>query len=187
MSNIWVTSDTHFGHDKEFIWGPRGYQSVEENDKDIIQKWNSIVTPEDIVYHLGDVMLGPDMEYGINCLKQLNGNIHIIRGNHDTNKRWAAYEELPNVTLEGYATILKYKKWNFYLSHFPTITANLGNESIRQCTINLYGHTHQQTNFYEERPYMYHIGIDSHNSAPVLLDNIIDDIYRKVDECKKYL
>ena len=40
MGKIWITSDTHFGHDREFIWGPRGYTSAAENDADIIKKWN---------------------------------------------------------------------------------------------------------------------------------------------------
>ena len=35
MGQMWFTSDLHFGHDKEFAYGPRGFQSVEENDKTI--------------------------------------------------------------------------------------------------------------------------------------------------------
>ena len=86
MSQIWLTSDTHFGHDREFIWSPRGFKSVEENDTEIIKRWNEVVKPEDIVYHLGDVILG-DNAHGIECLKQLNGQIKIMSGNHDTNAR----------------------------------------------------------------------------------------------------
>ena len=180
MGKIWLTSDTHFGHDREFLWSPRGYTSTAENNADIIKKWNEEVSPED------NVMLG-DNENGMNCLKQLNGDIHIIRGNHDTNTRWDLYNTLPNVTLEGWATMIKYKKMNFYLSHFPTLTANFSDKSIKQCVVNLFGHTHQQTNFYEDRPYMYHVGVDSHNSAPVLLDDIIEEIFTKAKECENYL
>lgn len=123
-------------------------------------------------------MLGSDMEYGINCLKQLNGNIHIIRGNHDTNKRWTAYEELPNVTLEGYATILKYKKWNFYLSHFPTITANLDEGApIKARVINLCGHSHIKNRFKDmDKGLIYHVEIDCHNNFPISFDEILFDI-----------
>ena len=83
---IWFTSDTHFGHKKEFLFGPRGFTSSEEHDAAIIEKWNSMIDPCDEVYHLGDIMLG-DNEYGIKCLEQLNGRIHIIIGNHDTDTR----------------------------------------------------------------------------------------------------
>lgn len=175
MARIFVTSDTHFGHEGEFIWGPRGFHSVQESDKTIISNWNSVVQPGDIVYHLGDVMLG-DNEHGLDCLRQLNGEIHIIRGNHDTNVRWGLYAELENVVLEGWATMIKYKKYNFYLSHFPTETSNFDDMDIRRRIINLCGHTHQKNNFYNDKPYIYHVGVDSHNNTPVLLDTVIDDI-----------
>ena len=76
MGRIFVTSDTHFGHDRKFLYSPRGFKSIQEHDEAIIQNWNSVVEPDDTVYHLGDVMLG-DNEHGMECLKRLNGNIII--------------------------------------------------------------------------------------------------------------
>jgi calcineurin-like phosphoesterase family protein len=29
MGNIYLTSDLHFGHDREFVWKVRGYDSVQ--------------------------------------------------------------------------------------------------------------------------------------------------------------
>ena len=85
-NKIWFVSDTHFGHQKEFLWGPRGFESSKEHDEAVIRNWNSVVAPEDIVYHLGDVMLG-DNEYGLECLKRLNGKIHIISKTEHGNKQ----------------------------------------------------------------------------------------------------
>ena len=73
------------------------------------------------------------------------------------------------------------------MSHYPTFTANLEKESLKQCTINLYGHTHQQSNFYNDIPFMYHVGVDSHNNCPVSIDEAIRDMYRKAEECKEQL
>ena len=42
--------------------------------------------------------------------------------------------------------------------------------------INLFGHTHQTTNFYNDNPYMYHVGVDSHDCYPVLLEDILESI-----------
>jgi calcineurin-like phosphoesterase family protein len=53
--------------------------------------------------------------------------------------------------------------------------------------IKLFGHSHQQFNFYQDMPFMYDVGCDSHNNTPVLLDDIIDEIKAKVNECKEML
>ena len=74
---IYLTSDLHFCHDKSFLYEPRGFNSIEEHDENIIKNWNNIITPDDEVYLLGDVMLNDNVK-GLNCLKQLNGKIHII-------------------------------------------------------------------------------------------------------------
>ena len=183
MGEIYFSSDTHFGHDREFIWGPRGFKSVEEMNEVIIKNWNAVVKPEDTVYLLGDIMLG-DNKVGIECLKQLNGNIKMLIGNHDTSTRVKLYAQLPNVEVLGYATVIKIGKRSYYLSHYPTLTANFDEPHP---TVNLYGHTHQFGNFYEDRPYMYHVGMDSHNCTPVHIDEIKNDIKTKVEGCITYL
>ena len=193
---IWITSDTHFGHNREFLYGPRGFNSIQEHDEAIIANWNAVVAPEDTVYHLGDVMLG-DNEHGMNCLQRLNGNIIIIPGNHDTDSRIALYKTLPNVKVLSTeieelklaaAATLKYRKYNFYLSHHPTMTSNLdADPHLRANLINLYGHTHQQRHFYEDRPYMFHVGLDSNNNTPVLLDDAIKIMKAEIQKCLEML
>ena len=185
---IYVTSDLHFGHDREFIFGPRGFKTIQEHDEAIIERWNSIITDEDEVYILGDLML-KDNEHGIECLSRLKGHKYFVTGNHDTTTRMALYmdEQGANIAWCGDATRLKYKGYNFYLSHYPTLTGNLEKESLKQMTLNLFGHTHQKTNFYEDRPYMYHVGLDSHDCYPVSMDQVIEDMNNKVTECKDML
>ena len=182
---IYVTSDLHFGHDREFIWKARGYNSVDEMNEDYVHKWNITVDNNDDVYVLGDLMLGD--KSNIEFIKRLKGRIHIVLGNHDTPTREAMYKELPNVVEVAWAIKLDYRKYHFYMSHFPTLTGNLEKEYLRQMTLNLYGHTHQNTNFYEDRPYMYHVGVDSHDGYPILLDTVIIQMKNKVDECKGFL
>lgn len=184
MGKIYFTSDWHFGHDREFIWGARGYANVDEMNAEQIRKYNEIITDEDDVYVLGDLVLG-DIDKGIECLKQLKGKIHVCLGNHDTSRREKIYREL------GYevclADRLKYKKLNFYMSHFPTDGTNLNVENMWETYLCLYGHTHQTTNFYKDNPYMYHVGVDSHNGYPVALENIIEDIKTEMNKCREML
>lgn len=190
MSNkIFATSDWHFFHNKEFIYKVRGFSSVEDMNNAIVTNHNNLVDINDDVYVLGDLLLGgaDSLEKGLQLISSMNGKLHLVRGNHCTDKRWAAYKELHNVVEMDNAIYLHYRKYHFYMSHFPTMTANLEKESLHQCTINLFGHTHQITNFYNEIPFMYHVGIDSHNMTPVLLDSAIEDMKRKVIECKNEL
>lgn len=189
MGKIWLTSDLHFNHDREFIYKARGFETVYDMNRAIVEKYNDVVTPEDDVYILGDLMLGgPDrMKDGLSLIKQLKGKLHIVRGNHDTDTRWEAYHDLYNVVECDNAIYLKYRGYHLYLSHYPTLTANLEKESLKQCTLNLYGHTHQTSNFYNDIPFMYHVGVDSHNCAPVEINDVIRGMYAKAEECKGVL
>ena len=186
MGKIWITSDWHFNHQREFIYIPRGFSSVEEMNEAIIERHNQLVQPDDDVYVLGDLMLG-DYQKGINCIRRLNGALHLVRGNHDTDSRWNGYLSLRNVYEMQNAIYLKYKKHHFYLSHYISLTGNLEEESLTQMTLNLFGHTHQKTNFHMDMPYLYHVGVDSHDCYPVLLDDIIEEMHQKVEECKRFL
>ena len=176
---IWFTSDTHFGHNKEFLYTPRGFNSIEEHDAAIIKNWNELISPQDEVYLLGDVMLN-DNEHGLECIKQLNGKIHLILGNHDTQGRVLLYEECSNIIEIVFAIELRVNKNYFFLCHYPVITANYDDQKPwAKHLINIYGHTHQQNKFYNENPYMYCVCLDAHNNKPVELNEIINDIREK--------
>ena len=178
---IYVTSDLHLCHDRGFIYEPRGFQNIDDMNKTIIKNWNNIVNPEDDVYCLGDIMLN-DNEAGLNFLKQLKGNIHIVLGNHDTDTRAKLYKTCYNVVEVELALKIKYNGYRFFMTHYPCFTGNL-----EKCLCNLYGHTHQTTNFYQDIPFMYHVGMDSHNCTPISIDQIIIDMNKKVEECIKQL
>jgi calcineurin-like phosphoesterase family protein len=191
MGRVFVTSDTHFGHEREFLYGPRNFSSIQEHDEEVIRRWNSVVQPDDIVYHLGDVMLN-DNDHGMDCLRQLNGEIIIIPGNHDTKNRLALYETLPNVRVVKTnipdtvtaGIYLKYRKYMFYLSHHPTMTSNLEKDPfLKAHLINIFGHTHQQKQFYNDIPFMFHAGLDSNNCTPVLLDDAIEIMREEMKKC----
>lgn len=90
MSNIFFTSDTHFGHANiagknvsKWEDGYRDFSSVEAMNQELVKQINKIVKPNDVLYHLGDWSFG-----GIDNIwkfrKQINcQNIHLILGNHD--------------------------------------------------------------------------------------------------------
>lgn len=94
MSNIWFTADTHLGHTNmvlgETRWeNPeihcRDFQTVEEHDANIIDTFNKYVKPNDIVYHLGDVLFGNNKLENLKkyLRRYSNRDWHLILGNHD--------------------------------------------------------------------------------------------------------
>lgn len=85
-SQLWLISDTHFGHNKEFIFKKRGFKNVEEHDETLIQRWNDSVAPSDHVIHLGDFIVGAGQNstlYAHELFGKLNGHISLIWGNHN--------------------------------------------------------------------------------------------------------
>lgn len=150
----------------------------------IIQNHNELVKPEDEVWMLGDCTLG-DIESGIRAMKRLNGKKHLIIGNHDSKSKIDRYMAEGIFEDAQYATLLKFNKhFSFYLSHYPTITANMEAPNVPW---NLHGHTHQTYNFpadngrnkmdtRDKNFKMYHVGMDSHDCKPISLEKIQKDI-----------
>lgn len=183
---IWLTSDLHLEHDREFIWKARGFESVDKMNRTIKGNWNFNVKPQDDVYILGDIMLG-DNEAGLKNISQLYGHLHLIRGNHDTDNRIELFKNCDRFVEICDAKYLRYGKYHFYLTHYPCLTGNLEKESLKQMTLNLHGHTHSQNKFFYDLPYCYNVGMDAHNCTPISIDEIIEDMKNKVEECRALL
>ena len=181
-SKIWFTSDFHFGHDKDFLYGPRGFHYSWEHDYTILGDWNAIVNENDEVYILGDLMLGNN-DYGRHMIEQLNGIKHIIIGNHDTANRIEMYKDM-NVAEVTYATQIRYKGYNFFLCHYPTMIDSIYRG---RTNFNLHGHTHSPDKFQFIEHCCYNVALDAHHNRPVEINDIIADIqrYRQEhnDEC----
>ena len=82
MSNLFFTSDHHFGHRNIIRYANRPFSSVEEMNEVMIERWNEKVQPQDVVYHLGDFALCSQNETAA-ILDRLNGQIRLIKGNHE--------------------------------------------------------------------------------------------------------
>ena len=44
MSKVWFTSDSHFCHDRGFVYEPRGFKNIEEMNVAIVERWLSLMT-----------------------------------------------------------------------------------------------------------------------------------------------
>ena len=158
--------------------------SVLENENRLLRErmdeagvsYNDIVSDEDIVYILGDVCMG-DLESGINKLKQLKGHKHLIRGNHCTDNKVSRYIEENIFESIQYATMIKYKKYNFYLSHYQTYMGNYDMQMSK--TWCLHGHTHSKFEFDDSIAKNFNVALDAHNCYPIEIDEILTKIQEK--------
>ena len=87
----WLASDIHIGHGKILDYQPErreilglpSWAKVEDHDAAIIDRWNSVVAPDDFVWFLGDLALGKRHE-SVPLTGLLNGIKGVIApGNHD--------------------------------------------------------------------------------------------------------
>lgn len=56
-TNIYFTSDHHFGHEIIIKFTNRPFGSVEDMDQELIKRWNSGVNTYDKIYDLGNFRL----------------------------------------------------------------------------------------------------------------------------------
>lgn len=174
---IYLTSDLHFCHNREFLYGPRGFSCIEDMNEGIIENWNKIITNDDDVYILGDLMLS-DTNKGLKCLGRLNGKLHIFRGNHDTETRLVRYFECANVKSIQEASYLKYQGYHFYLNHYPVMCSTFNvDRSLKKQLINLCGHSHTRKWYtHMDNGLIYHCELDAHVNRPITIEKIINDL-----------
>ena len=90
LYNVYFASDFHFGHNKEFIFKDRGFNSIQEHDDAIISRCSSAIIDNDktnILIYLGDFSLNAEYDYVVSRLKQLTeifDQIIYIYGNHES-------------------------------------------------------------------------------------------------------
>lgn len=129
---IWFTADDHFNHEAAISFKGRGFSSLEEMHKCLIEKWNLSILATDTVYVLGDFCFGTDVKELRKIVQLLHGNKILIRGNHDTfspkqyiNCGFAKYYDVPILVAN-----------DLILSHEPVL--GITGDGL----YNIHGHTH---------------------------------------------
>lgn len=94
FGRTWFTSDLqlHFFHKNIVKFTNRGKETTEEfHNEWLLDLWNSTVAKGDVVYHLGDFSFAKDYSKTVEILNKLNGNIHLLKGNHDYSDNFSKY------------------------------------------------------------------------------------------------
>lgn len=168
-----VPTGTFVSHNKSFLYEPRGFSSIEEHNEQIIERHNSLVSPKDIVYVLGDCCFGIDYDKVIKYIKQMNGKKYLAIGNHDRDVKLKLYKEANLFEDIQFAYRICFKKYEYFLSHYPTIVSN---KDDPKPVWNLHGHDHDFLTFHDNLDKNYDVCMEAHNCYPCLLDKIHTEI-----------
>lgn len=159
---IFLSSDQHYGHLRIIELCNRPFKDVLEMNEHLIQEYNKTVSQNDICYFLGDFSFCKDINDSITILSRLNGEKHLILGNHDykikKNMQSFLGKNLFNtITDELMLDDIK-------LSHYPD------NSNTGMCA---HGHTHGNK---EASKYNVDIGVDSkvftYEYKPIAFDEV---------------
>jgi calcineurin-like phosphoesterase family protein len=182
MSKKWVSSDHHWFHgniikhchrpfiNNTFPEDDERHWDVPTMNRVMVERWNSVVAPNDIVYYGGDMFYKGRTKDCEAILDQLNGQIYFVKGNHDKlaskfQHRYRFWGDLLEIKYEGHLIVL---------CHYAMRTWN----KALKGSYHVYGHSHGQL---PEDPnsLSFDIGVDCWNFYPVSVDRILEKMREK--------
>ncbi|MEM7104968.1 MAG: metallophosphoesterase family protein [Bacteroidota bacterium] len=171
MKTIFFTSDHHFGHKNIIKYSNRPFESVEEMDEIMIQRWNEKVDENDEVYHLGDFGLTSPSKLR-KIQDQLNGKIYLIKGNHEKtaeicHERFEWIKDYHELVIKD-DTFEKGQQM-IALFHYSMRVWNASHWG----TYHLYGHSHGSLSD-NPNSLSFDIGVDCHDFYPLSYEEVKD-------------
>jgi len=163
-TDAYVISDLHLDHKNIIKFCDRPFKNVDEMNEAIVKNWNKTVGKEDTVFYLGDMSYGKGSRRAGYWLKQLNGNIVFIRGNHERLGRRIGHKQL----------ILDYKGTRFYLIHDPALKPADWTEWL------IHGHKHNSDlkgfPLLNKKNKTINVSAELLNYTPIKIDKLIKEV-----------
>ena len=152
------TADEHFGHNNIIKYVNRPFTNIHEMNEELIERFNSKVTKDDITIHAGDfALVNKRNEVAKKFIDRLNGKHTFLWGSHDYwQKPRNYYHEIHEVKIDGI--------W--------IVTSHYQMTSWRASQYNswhLYAHAHGQS---ESVGKSMDVGVDPNNFYPISFDEI---------------
>ena len=195
---IFFSSDQHFGHRNVVKFCNRPYDDEKVMGRALIENWNSVVGPEDIVVTMGDFFWFNDSHSIKKVVNQLNGTIYLVLGNHDKRESFRRCDPEKLIILDGISHIFLrcedenrwYEKtFEIVCSHYPLMTWSHRDRGAS----NVFGHIHsgllRSGDDYDQNLPLWKgqqldVGVDNQNFTPVSFEDILsqlaDDLRRKL-------
>lgn len=162
--DIWIISDTHFGHENIIRYCNRPFVNAREADEKMIDNWNSVVKDDDIVYHLGDVYFGVN---GRDALAKLKGRKRLIIGNHDDGKDQFLHKHFQKIMVWR-----MFPEFGLLLSHIPLDRSSLErweNNKLSHYLMNVHGHIHDRNSPTSDH---CNVSVEQINYTPINIEEL---------------
>ena len=174
---LFFTSDLHFGHENVIKYCDRPFKDAAHMNEELVRRWNAKVPTNGRVYILGDV--GFMNHHALrDILFRLNGELHLVFGNHDKvirnqrmlQERFSTMSELTEVKHKSGG-----EKLRFVLCHYAMRVW----DGSHRGTMHLYGHSHGSMPD-DPNSLSMDVGIDTTSDyAPYSVDQILVHMYKK--------
>lgn len=155
---IWFSSDHHFYDDRFDIMFRNIFKNVENCNNYFVDKWNDIISNNDTIYYLGDIVYKKN---DLTILSRLKGKKHLILGNHDIQSK-EEYLKYFETVLDNKLLKIKSKDLKIFLNHYPT-------RGKINCW-NLCGHVHGS---WRVQKNIINVSVDCWDYMPVSLEKIL--------------
>ena len=168
--NTFFTADQHYNHNNIIRYCNRPFSSVEEMDEALIHNHNSVVSPKDEVYILGDFVFAKNPEDVERYTRRLNGKLHLVYGSHDRNvvrfsSEFVWKKEIAKIKVQGQRIIIcHYAMRTWEASHYGVW--------------NLYGHSHGNLPEFDN-VLAFDVGVDAWDYTPVSFEQVKEKMETK--------
>lgn len=158
-----VVSDHHFNHENIIEYCNRPFDSVDEMNQHMIERWNSVVSEDDVIIHIGDVAFtGGGSDSPSEILENLNGQKMVIAGNHDESIN---PDEFPYPVVES--TVIQYHGYRFWCTHRPEDVPDEWTEWL------IHGHVHNDQPFIEYQNNKINVSVERTKYTPLPLSQLV--------------
>jgi calcineurin-like phosphoesterase family protein len=159
---VFFSADHHFGDARARTFYRRPFASVADMDRAMIERWNAVVQPADVVWHLGDFAVRQTADRVETLLRVLNGRKHLVVGNNDNDAvtgsaGWLSVHAYAELVVDGV---------RLAMCHYPFRTWR----DMNKGAVNLHGHSHGRL-----KPLLrqFDVGVDVYDFGPVTLADIL--------------
>jgi calcineurin-like phosphoesterase family protein len=168
--NIFLNA-LHLDHTNIIRFCKRPFKNTEKMNRILVNNWNRLVRPQDIVYYLGDISVGRNSRKADYWLNKLNGKIIFIKGNH--------YRDKSNKIKLLENTILEYKNKKFFLVHDPKDAPNDWKDWV------ICGHHHnnkpKDCPFINGKKKQINVSVEMINYPPLDIDKLFELEFEKIN------